>query len=139
MSASIFDLFKNIFPLTLVAGGIAIGIEYLKSRIDRKIKEKFGETSEERIDRLTKSLKEAASLSSEIELEISNRNRIVEKLKGDLKRYEELKKLKETEVEAVVQTMRGELRRESNKSLWQSAGLNLIFFLAGVAITFYLN
>lgn len=139
MTINMFELFKSILPMFLIASCFAIGIEFLKYKIDKKIKQKYGESSEERIDRLSKSLKEAANLSSEIENEIIRRNEIVDKLKGDLDRYQELTKLKETEVEAVVQTMRGELRRESNKSLWQSAGLNLIFFLAGVAVTVYVS
>ena len=128
-----------MLPMILVVGGLTISIEFLKRKINRKLKDKFGESSEERIDRLTKSLKEASSLSSEIENEITKRNELVVKLKNDLERYEELKKLKVTEVEAVVRTMRGELRREGTKSIWASAGLNFIFFLAGIAATVYLN
>ncbi len=139
MSINILELYKNVLPMIIVAGGVAVGIELLKKKIEAKIREKYGESSGERIERLSKSLKEAASLSSEIENEITRRNEIVEKLKTDLKRYEELKKLKEPEVEAVVHTMRGELKREGNKSLWQSADLNLIFFLAGIAVTIYIS
>jgi len=139
MSISVLEIYKSILPMIIAAGGFAVGIELLKKKINIKIREKYGESSGERIERLSKSLKEAASLSSEIENEITRRNEIVEKLKTDLKRYEELKKLKESEVDAVVHTMRGELRREGNKSLWQSAGLNLVFFLAGIAVTIYIS
>ena len=137
MSINIFEMYKAMLPTILMFGGAAVGIELLKRTVDRKLKDKFGESSEEKIDRLTKSLKEASSLSNDIESEIVRRNKLVKKLRSDLIRYEELKKLKETEVEAVVQTMRGELKREGNKSLWFSAGLNFVFFLAGIAVTVY--
>lgn len=131
------DLFFTMLPMMVGAGVVAIGAEYLKVKLERKLKEKYGETSEERIDRLAKSLKEAASLSSDIEEEINRRHAIVEKLKTDAQRYDDLAKLKEAEVEAVVQTMRGELQREGNRSFWKAAAINLVFFIAGVIATIY--
>lgn len=124
-----------LLPLSIF-GALAIGLEYLKVKIDKKLKEKFGESSEERINRLTNSLKEAALLSSQIEMEINRRQEIVEKLKSDARKYDELAKLKEGEIEAVVQTMRGELQNEGKKSLLISAMINLFFFIAGVIVNY---
>lgn len=137
MSIDTTNIILTMLPAVVAAGGFALGAEYLRVKLDRKLKEKYGESSQERIDRLAKSLKEAANLSSEIEAEINRRHKMVEKLKNDAERFDELAKLKAAEVEAVVQTMRGELQREGNKSFWKAAAINLVFFIAGVVVTFY--
>ena len=131
------ELFLKVLPIFLVAGGAAIGMEYLKVKLDRKIKEKRGETTTERIERLSKALKESISLTNEIEQEIQKRHSMVTKLQNDVDRYESLAKLKESEVEAIAQTLRGELRSEGSKSLLKSAFVSLVFFVAGVIVTLY--
>ena len=131
------ELFLKILPTFLVAGGAAIGMEYLKVKLERKIKEKRGETTSERIERLSKALKESISLTNEIEQEIQKRHSMVTKLQDDVNRYESLAKLKESEVEAIAQTLRGELRSEGGKSLLKSALISLVFFVAGVIVTLY--
>ncbi|MCP3130062.1 hypothetical protein [Shewanella sp. KJ2020] len=131
------ELFLKILPTFLVAGGAAIGMEYLKVKLERKIKEKRGETTSERIERLSKALKESISLTNEIEQEIQKRHSMVTKLQDDVNRYESLAKLKESEVEAIAQTLRGELRSEGSKSLLKSALISLVFFVAGVIVTLY--
>lgn len=131
------EIFLKILPTFLVAGGAAIGMEYLKVKLDRKIKEKRGETTSERIERLSKALKESISLTNEIEQEIQKRHSMVTKLQDNVNRYESLAKLKESEVEAIAQTLRGELRSEGSKSLLKSALISLVFFVAGVVVTLY--
>ena len=137
--SSIFtnDLFWKMAPMLLVAGFAAIAMEFLKLKLSRKIREKFGETTSERIDRLSKALKESISLTNEIENEIRERHSIVTKLQGDVDRYESLAKLKESEVEAIAQTLRGELQSEGSKSLLKSAFVSLVFFIAGIVVTLY--
>lgn len=131
------EIFFRMLPMILIAGGAAVGMEYLKIRIERSLKEKHGESTSERIDRLSKALKESITLTNEIEQEIQKRHSMVTKLKDDVNRYEQLAKLKESEVEAIAQTLRGELRSEGSKSLLKSALVSLIFFIAGVVITLY--
>lgn len=126
-------------PAVLVAGGLAIAVEYLKLKIDRKIREKRGETTSERIEKLSGALRDATNLIGGIERELKERHRLVEKLRDDCARYDQLAKLKATEVEAVVQSLRGELRQEGKRSFWQSALLNFVFFLAGVVVTVYVT
>lgn len=133
------EVFLSAFPAVLVAGGLAIGIEYLKLRIDRKIRERKGETAPERIEKLSRALTDATNLIGGIERELKERHRLVEKLREDCDRYDQLAKLKATEVEAVVQSLRGELRQEGRRSFWQSAFLNFVFFLAGVLVTVYVT
>jgi len=131
------EIFLKMLPIVIAAGGVAIGLEYLKIRVERKIKHKFGETTSERIDRLSKALKESMSLTNDIEKEIQQRHSIVTKLKQDVDRFEKLAKIKESEVEAIAQTIRGELRAEGSKSLFKSALISFFFFIAGILVTLY--
>jgi hypothetical protein len=133
------EIFLSAMPAMLIAGGAAIALEYLKIRIERKVREKRGETTSERIEKLSRALIEATTLIGGIELELKERHRLVEKLRDDCDRYDQLAKLKATEVEAVVQSLRGELRQEGRRSFWQSALLNFIFFLAGILVTVYIT
>ena len=50
------------------------------------------------------------------------------KSQENVERYEYLASLKETEVEAIAQTLRGELRSEGSKPLLKSALVSLVFF-----------
>lgn len=129
----------KIVPMVVAAGAVALGLEILKAKIERKIKEKNGETTAERIERLSNALKESISLTNEIEEEIQKRHSIVTKLQEDVTRFKKLAKLKESEVEAVAQTLRGELRTEGSKSLVKSALISLGFFIAGVLFTLYID
>ena len=62
---------------------------------------------------------------------------MVSKLQDDVNRYESLAKLEGSEVEAIAQTLRGELRSEGSRSLLKSASISLMFFIAGVVVTSY--
>ncbi|PUA17199.1 hypothetical protein [Glaciimonas sp. PCH181] len=128
-------IFAPILGITIVGGAVAIGFQFLLLKLEKKLKKKFGETPQKRIERLTRSLREASELTSQIEREIAKRHSVVEKLRGDVERYEELAKLKGSEVEAVAQTLRGELKKEGNKAFWLSIAVNLVFFVMGAALT----
>lgn len=131
------ELLITLLPMIFIAGAAAVGMEFLKVKVERKIKEKRGETTGERIERLSKALKESISLTNEIENEIQQRHSMVTKLQADVERFEKLASLKESEIEAVAQTLRGELRAEGSKSLIKSALVSLLFFIAGVLVTIY--
>ena len=131
------EVFLKIIPMIVAAGAVSIGFEFLKIKLERKIKEKRGETTAERIERLSKALKESITLTNEIEQEIQQRHSMVSKLQEDVSRFEQLAKLKESEVEAIAQTLRGELRTEGSKSLFKSALVSLAFFIAGMLMTLY--
>lgn len=132
------EFFKTIVPMVIAAGGFAIGVEFLKVKLDRKLREKHGESQEERINRLTSNLQEATTAISDIEVELKGRHELAKKVKEDYERYKKLANLKEEEVEAVMQSLRGELREEGNRSLLKSAAINLVFFLAGIAVSVYM-
>ena len=124
--------------MLLLVGGFAAGLQLLMQKLQRKLREKYGEPPEERINRLARNLKEATSAISEIESELRERHALAEKVKTDYERYQKLADLKKEEVEAVVQALRGELREEGSKSLWKSVAINLVFFVAGVVVTVYM-
>jgi len=92
------------------------------------------ESVEERINKLTYSLRESSALVGQIESEIQERSALVQKLKNDAETYEQIVKLKASEVEAVAQIVRGELKKEGQRSFWQSVGMNFFFYVLG-AIT----
>lgn len=138
-SIDVFEVFIRIIPMMLLLFAFMVGIQILGLLIKRKIKLKLGETPIDRIDRLSRALKESIELTSEIESEIRSRHQVVEKLKEDVERYEELSSIKASEVEAVAQTIRGEIKRESNKSLFKSTAINFLFFIAGIIVTLYLS
>jgi hypothetical protein len=131
------ELLKTMIPMVLAAGGFAIGVEFLKLKLERKIRERRGETTSERVEKFANALTQATNLIASIERELKERHRLVEKLRQDCVRYDQLAKLKSVEVEAVVQSLRGELRQEGKKTFWQSVGLNFLFFLAGIVVTKY--
>jgi t-SNARE complex subunit (syntaxin) len=133
------EILLSALPAVLAAGGAAIAVEYLMLRINRKIREKRGETNSERIEKLSRALTDATNLIGGIERELQERHRLVQKLRDDCDRYDQLAKLKASEVDAVVQSLRGELRNEGRRSFWQSVALNFIFFLAGVLVTVYVT
>ncbi|MBU0654639.1 MAG: hypothetical protein KJ914_05825 [Gammaproteobacteria bacterium] len=133
------ELFKSFAPMIVAVGAFAIGLELLKQKIEKKVREKNGEPPEERIKRLTNNLKEAISTISEIEKELKERQALAEKVKSDYEIYQKLADLKKEEVDAVTQALRGELREEGNKSLWISIFINLAFFMVGIFATKYIT
>ena len=133
------EILSTALPLILAAGAASIGLEFLKLKIERSIRERRGETTSERIEKLSRALTDATRLIGGIERELKERHRLVESLREDCDRYEQLAKLKATEVDAVVQSLRGEIRREGKRGFWQAVVLNLVFFLAGAVVTIQLT
>lgn len=93
------------------------------------------ETTEQRIQRLSGSLIEAARLIGEIEEEIKGKHSLVEKLKSDIETYSEIATLKESEVEAVAQVLRKELSMEVRRSFWRTVAVNFGFFIGGAIVS----
>jgi len=105
------------------------------SRTERLRKERTP-TLEDRIATLLENLKSSSSVVSDIEAEIEKRREIAEKLKDDVQRYEQLREINQSQVEAIAQTIRGEMVAESRKSLWRNAIVTfviaLVFFFLGL-------
>lgn len=122
--------------LTTLIGGFLSSVLYeLILRFRLKPKE---ETIEQRIKRLSGSLIEATNLIGQIEQEINNRRVLVEKLENDIEIYDQIVRLKQSEVEAVTQVLRKELRTESDRSFRRAVVVNSLFFVLGAAFSFIL-
>lgn len=72
---------------------------------------KQGLSLQDRIDQSTKNLKNSMAVILEIENEIINRSHLLDKVRSDAQRHEQLRQLNETQNEAVSQTIRLELVR----------------------------
>ncbi|NRT76977.1 hypothetical protein [Clostridium beijerinckii] len=103
-----------------------------------KPKEKV-KSIDDRVNELTKSLKESVNLINQIQSEIEGRQKLVDELKNDVKTYDEIAKLKKSEVDSIAQVIRGELKREGRKSFWQGVIVNFIFFILGASVSIVLT
>ncbi len=93
------------------------------------------ETTEDRVEKLTKNLQEATKIISNIESEVKERSAIADKLQKDIKHYDKLAKLKKSDIEAVTQLLRGELEKSNKKSFWAGFATNFLFFALGAVVT----
>jgi t-SNARE complex subunit (syntaxin) len=116
--------------LTMAAG--LIGSILVEDFFKKQRSPKTQGTIEDRIKQLTSSLQESTKLISQVESEISERSALVEKLKKDSETYEQIVKLKEADVEAIAQLLRGELKKEGNRSFWKGVAVNFLFFIFGL-------
>jgi len=101
-----------------------------------KEKEKGKEpTLQDRISNLTKNLESSVAVITEIETEISKRKNLAQQLEADIERYDKLKDISRAQVEAIAQTLKIPLEKESRKSLIRTAVITfvvtLIFFTLG--------
>jgi hypothetical protein len=126
---------NNQLPIELIASIlVAVGalISLLGGLLSLKmLRRKKKGTTEDRIRRLTNSLREATQLISNIESEITSRYTLAEKLQKDVDVYNKLVELRKPEVEAVAQLLRGELEREGRRSFWKGFATNFLFFVLG--------
>ena len=126
--------FIKLLPAMLGAGALISALIQLIEVIARTKRGKE-ETTEDRIRRLTNSLREATKLISHIESEIVTRSALAEKLQKDIDLHDKLMKLKEPEIEAVAQLLRGELKKEGKRTFWKGFAINFIFFIIGIFTT----
>jgi hypothetical protein len=128
----------ELLLISLATAGVASILAELAQKFLKRGKEKQ-ETLEARVDTLTASLRDAAKLVSQIEGEIESRSELASKLRDDVARYDALKKLSSSEVEAVAQVLRGELKSEGTKSFWLAVLVNFVFFVLGAASSFLIT
>jgi hypothetical protein len=98
-----------------------------------------GETPQDRIRALSSVLAESAVVIEAMQKEIEARKELVSKLEKDARTYEQAAALNRTQVEAVAQLLRGELRVGERRSLTWSIAINFIFFLFGILISVLLR
>lgn len=114
------DYFIQIIGLAIGASTAAAGLTALLSYRRQQERRKKSPTLEERVKILAQNLESASGVISEIEDEISKRSEIAKRLRGDIQQYEKLKKLNQSQVEAIAQTIRSEMASESKKSIWRN-------------------
>lgn len=132
-------MLESILQMTMaITGGIGASATYeiLRYLLGDKTKE---ETIDQRIRRLSSSLIEAANLISQIETEIASRQALAEKLKNDIKIYEQITSLKQSEIEAVTQVLRKELKNENRRSFRDAVIVDFVFFVVGAGFSFILT
>src|SRR5947209_3446002 len=86
--------------LLLVVGAFLALVGFL---FRRRSRQKEGESLQQRLDRLTKSLSEAARVIDDIDKEIKAREALVSNLETEAAEYDRIVALKKREVEAVAQ------------------------------------
>jgi len=120
---------------SLIAGVLAAVSSVVFAWGQARRHKKRAPTLEETINTLAKNLEVASASISQIENEISKRREMAHKLKEDVARYQQLRELSQTQVEAVAQTLRGEVATEARRSRYINAAITFViafaFFLAG--------
>ena len=107
---------------------------YLKIWLRKKRKER-GPTLEERIDKVSESLKNSISDIQELSEDVKSKQKAIEILKKEHTRYEHLTQLKTEEAQAVAEL----LKDDNKKSFWKGVAINFGFFVLGTIIAVSLN
>lgn len=109
-------------PPFLMFFAFFILLAYLKISLRKKRKEK-GPTLEERIDKVSKSLKNSISDIKELSEDVERKQKAISILKKEHIKYENLIQLKTEEAQAVAEL----IQSDNRKSFWKNAVLNLVF------------
>lgn len=118
----------SVFVFSVVSAALLIVPELFASRTPL----------EGRIADLSGQLDQAARVIGEAEQEIEARRELVQQLADDQARYEELSQLNQAEVEAVAQTLQGELTRAGRRSFWEQVAVNAVFLVLGILLDRFL-
>ncbi len=92
-------------------------------------------TVEERIDRLTTSLTEAARAIQQIESEMNERRVLAEELQRDVETYNRLKELNQQQIEAITQVVGEAATGEARRSFRSGLVANFAFFILGAIVS----
>jgi len=126
LSVMLFGIFS-----ILIGTSLAVIVNFLITKKEKK----EGPSLEQRIDKLTTSLKESVKLIDTIQSEIESRQHLAKKLQDDITTFDNLAKLKKSEIEAVAQALRTELIVQEKKSFVRDVSINTGFFIAGAIVS----
>lgn len=87
-----------------------------------------------RIDRLSRSLRDALRIIDDIKREVEEGSALLEQLEEDAAVKRQLARLSSDDARAVLVQMRETVRTESTRSTWVQFGLNVGFFVAGLLV-----
>ena len=133
------DYFIQIIGLAVGTGAAVSGLIAIWNYRRELRRRREAPTLEDRIKTLTQNLESASTVVSEIEAEIQERSKIVKKLRNDVQLYEQLRKLSQSQAEAVAQTIKSEVTRESGKSIWRNAIISFVIALAFFLFGFWVR
>jgi t-SNARE complex subunit (syntaxin) len=105
----------------------------------RRLLKKGEETTVQPLNKLTKALSQSTQLIDEILTEIDARQKLVEKLQEDIETYYKNAEIAKSDVVTISLFLRGEIRKESRRLLWQNIVINFTFFCVGVVITYLIG
>ncbi|EKO3804729.1 TPA: hypothetical protein ACRZ2J_004903 [Vibrio campbellii] len=121
--------------LLVTFGGVAA---LLVSKINEYVLKRFFTdevTLEDRIDALTKELRHSSQLISDIEVEVSQRKKVVEELKESAEQYKHLASLDIKQVQAVSQALEKSTTKGNKKAAWLNFIQSTFFFILGIVAT----
>jgi hypothetical protein len=135
MLAEMFRTFAAVVrEVARFTGELLVAVAEQVVGISFERKDTRTDTIDERIADLSRSLQGAAEAMAAIETEVAERHHLVDRLRADAERYERLVRLNRDEVEAVAQTLRGEVRREGTRGFWLNTIVNVILVGVGIGI-----
>ena len=92
-------------------------------------------TVEQRIDRLTTTLNEAARTMQQIETEMNERRHLADQLRNDVETYNRLKELNQEQIEAITQVVEDAATSEARRSFYGGIVVNFGFFVLGAVVS----
>jgi len=102
---------------------------------NRDLEKSHDETLEDRLHRLGSTMTEASKLLAQVEAELSARAATAKRLKREAEQAEAAAALNQKEREAVAEMLRTEIVTEGRRSFRASLLANLLFFIAGAAVS----
>lgn len=123
----------------LVLAGIGVGIygTILLILWDQKRPGKLP-SRRRKIEELSKSLRDALTTIDLIKHDVEEGQRVLAELEQDVSVKSQLAQLHAKDAEAVLAQLQITVRSESTRSTWVQFGINLGFFLLGIAVTLLL-
>jgi hypothetical protein len=121
-----------IFPML---SAFLIGAVLLLRWNDRRALVRNPANRTRQVEELKASLDRAATLASVFRDEIAERDRLLQELEAKFESSRTLAGLQVPEVDAVIEQLRSELRRESRRGLARDVVLGTVFFVAGAVVT----
>ena len=128
--------------VTLLSGilGVSSSIVYevISTILKRKNINKEDDITS-RIKDVSTVLENSVQELGELQIELEERVKMVEKLKEEAEQAETIISLTEEQVKAVRTTLNNELQKEGRKSFWQGVIVNFVFFVLGAIVSYIVS
>lgn len=128
--------------LSMVASGVTVSASFsyllLRNKRNRAQQENNDDLSS-KIENASKHLLTASEELSDLQIELSNRIKIVNQLKEDAKIAENIISLNKDQVEAIKSALNIELKKDSKRNFWISFSIGLFFFILGAVASYIIS